>query len=307
MAYQTKSGEFFDYLTQLLTEKKVNDMIQILSDATSADPTLNGDLKFLKLRANKKLMVAVGETGSTQSGQIKDVINLIRELKNAHSRRSVLVNTIGRPSKKTMKKIRKGNPVVPKKKVALGPWIFLLFLIGSGVAAYVFRDAILQNESVQKIIPERFLSETDSEKKVPAKNASSNKTTKKTKKPTKQKQPTSKAKKESKTTAVTPQPISSGLGKWYIQVANYGKLDQAMDKRKRVEMSFDQAVILQKNSGSRPNYRIVIPGFANQDDAENFKENRKVENLYVGSFSRSFASDCGNLQSTDETYIYWCK
>ena len=307
MAYQTNSGEFFDYLSQLLTENKVNDMIQILSDATSPDPTLNGDLKFLKLRANKKLMVPAGGVGGSQQGQVKDVIKLISELKNAHSRRSVMVNTVAKPSKKTMKQIRKNNPSAPKKNRSIGPWIFLLFLIGSGVAAYIFRDSILQNEFVQKVIPESFFSEnTDSNKKVPAKKTSSKKSNKKTEKKPKKKETTTTSKKEA-TVPSSPKPVSSGLGKWYIQVASYGKLDQALDKRKRVEMSFDKAVIIQKNTDNKPNYRIVIPGFSSQSAADDFKEERKVHNLYVGSFSRSFSSDCGNLKSTDESYIYLCK
>lgn len=307
MAYQTNSGEFFDYLSQLLTENKVNDMIQILSDATSPDPTLNGDLKFLKLRANKKLMVPAGGVGGSQQGQVKDVIKLISELKSAHSRRSVLVNTVAKPSKKTMKQVRRNNPSAPKKSRSIGPWIFLLFLIGSGVAAYVFKDSILQNEFVQKVIPESFFSENgDSKKKIPAKNTSSKKSNKKVEKKPKKKEPTTTSRKET-TVPSSPSPVSSGLGNWYIQVASYGKLDQALDKRKRVEMSFDKAVILQKNTNNKPNYRIVIPGFSSQNAAEDFKENRKVQNLYVGSFSRAFASDCSNLQATDESYIYLCK
>ena len=74
MAYQTNSGEFFDYLNQLLLEKKVNETIEILSDASSADPTLNGDLKFLKLRVNKKLMVPAGSIGGPSAEHIRDLV-----------------------------------------------------------------------------------------------------------------------------------------------------------------------------------------------------------------------------------------
>ena len=77
MAYQTNSGSFFDYLTQMLVENKVSETIQILSDASSSDSTLNGDLKFLKLRANKKLMVSAGGIVNPPKTQIQDVIKLI--------------------------------------------------------------------------------------------------------------------------------------------------------------------------------------------------------------------------------------
>lgn len=299
MAYQTNSGDFFDYLTQLLVENKVSEMVQILSDASSSDVTLNGDLKFLKLRANKKLMVLAGGVGKPPKTQIQDVIKLIKELKNAHFRRNVKVNTLTQPSKGAMKAIQKNNPSssFSKKKRSVWPWIFLLLLLGGGAAGYYFKDQILQNEYVKKVIPEGFFSSNNSselnkasaapkkpKKKIPKKNNTN--TTSSNKKVTK--------------------PSSTSIGKYFIQIASYSELDQAKSKRKRVAMSFDRAFILKKDLGGKPNYKIVIPGFATRENAEDFQDDRKVDKLYIGAFIQPFSSGCGNLFEMEKN-IYVCK
>ena len=133
MAYQTNSGEFFDYLNQLLVQNKINNTIQILSDASSTDPTLNGDLKFLKLRVNKKLMVPAGGTGKPQKDQIQDVIKLVSELKSAHARRNVIVYTLTEPSKDIVNNIPNYQTTkTNKKKSPVWPWVLLFLLVAGG-------------------------------------------------------------------------------------------------------------------------------------------------------------------------------
>lgn len=323
MAYQTKSDEFFDFLHQLLVENKVNETIHLLSDATSVDATLHGDLKFLKLRVNKKLMVPAESVGGPPKDQIRDVIKLLGELKKAHNRRKVMVSTYTEPSKKGIKAIKKviinkpkptysstatasttatsatvtatapANPIAeineatPKKKRAIWPWVLLLFLIGGGASGYFFKDKILQNEYVQKVIPEGWISEADIESNTtPVKNTSNKKTT--TPKKT------------------TSKPSKTSLGRWYIQIASYPTLGQALNKRKRVEMSFDRSVVLQKNLKGKPNYRVVIPGFSDKKAAESFKAERKVGKLHIGAFAQAFSRDCRDLKES-ESNIFICK
>lgn len=317
MAYQTNSGDFFDYLTQLLIENNVNETIQILSDASSSDPTLNGDLKFLKLRVNKKLMVPAGGVGNPPKTQIQDVIKLVKELKNAHYRRNVKVKTLTEPSRKAMKQIQKNNPLSTssKKKGSVWPWILLLLLLGGGAAGYYFQDQILENEYVKKIIPEDFLSSDDGSSDI--KKAS---TTPATEKPKKKK--TSKPKVENKTERTekveTPTPpkettskkkvtrqLSSGTGRYFIQIASYTELEQAKQKRKRVAMSFDRAFVLQKDLGGKPNFKIVIPGFETREDAEDFYDDRKVDKLYQGAFIQPFRNGCRDLSELEKD-VYVC-
>jgi len=297
MAYQTNSGDFFDYLTQLLVENNVSDMIQILSDATSPDPTLNGDLKFLKLRANKKLMVAAGAASNLPKTQIRDVIKLIKELKNAHYRRNVQVSTLTEPSRDAMKIIAEHNPssvAASKKKRSVWPWVLLFLLLSGGAVGYYFKDQILQNEYVKKVIPEEFLSSDNS----PEINKVSSTPAKSKKKSTKKKTTTSNKK--------VTKPSSTNNGKFYIQIASYSELSQAKDKRKRVEMSFDKAIILRKDLGGKPNYKIVIPGFKTRENAEDFQDDRKVDRLYRGAFIQPFSSGCRNL-SESEKNVFVCK
>jgi len=299
MAYQTNSGNFFDYLTQLLVENKVSEMIQILSDASSSDPTLNGDLKFLKLRANKKLMIPAGGVGSPPKTQIRDVIKLIKELKDAHSRRNVNVSTLTEPSKKAMKQIERNNPssnTSSKKKRSAWPWILLFLLLGGGAAGYYFKDQVLENEMVKKIIPEGFLSSADASE---INKASVIPEEKQAKKETTNTSSSSSSKKK------VIKPSSTSIGKYFIQIASYTELDQAKDKRKRVGMSFDRAIILQKDLGGKPNYKIVIPGFRTRENAKDFQEDRKVGKLYLGSFIQSFRRGCGNLSELEEN-VYAC-
>ncbi len=301
MAYQTNSGDFFDYLTQLLVENKVSEMVQILSDATSSDPTLNGDLKFLKLRANKKLMVPVGGVGGASKTQIQDVIKLVKELKNAHYRRNVKVNTLTEPSRKAMKQISKNNNSgsSSKKKRSVWPWIFLLFLLGGGAAGYYFKDQILQNKYVQQIIPEGLFSSNDN---AATEINKSNAVPEKPKSKPAKKETTSPKKKVVKPSST----MSSGIGRYFIQIASYSELEQAKSKRKRVEMSFDRAVILEKELGGKPNYKIVIPGFTTRENAEDFYDDRKVDKLYNGAFIQPFSSGCSNMSELEKN-IYSCK
>lgn len=296
MAYQTNTEEFFDYLNQLLIEKRVNETIKILSDATSSDPTLHGDLKFLKLRVNKKLMVPAGSIGKPPTESIRNISKLINEMKNAHSRRNVIVSTLTEPSSQTFQKVQKGKSkkTTGTKKRSILPWVLLLLLLGGGAASYFFKDKILQNEYIQKVIPEGWTS-TESNATVPAKNTSNKKPAKKTK-PTK----TTSSKK------TTSNRSNTNLGNYYIQIASYGELNQALNKRERVEMSFDRAIVLQKKIDNESNYRVVIPGFSNKDAAEDFKADRKVNSLHVGAFTRAFNNDCRNLQESDSN-IYVCK
>ncbi|MFK7771425.1 MAG: SPOR domain-containing protein [Saprospiraceae bacterium] len=324
MAYQTNSGNFFDYLTQLLIENKVSETIQILSDASSSDPTLNGDLKFLKLRANKKLMVPAGGVGGPPKTQIQDVIKLIKELKSAHYRREVKVNTLTEPSKKAMKQIRKNNPssdTSSKKKRSIWPWIFFLLLLGGCAAGYYFKDQILQSELVKEYIPEGFLSSNDAseinkasavvpkiEKKQPKKETTASST------PSSSSTLPSSSSSSSSLIPVKPsssnkkviKPSSTSNGRYFIQIASYSELKQAKDKRKRVEMSFDRAIILQKDLGGKPNYKIVIPGFETRENAEDFQDDRKVDRLYIGAFIQPFRSGCGKLTKLEEN-VYVCK
>ena len=313
MAYQTNSGNFFDYLTQLLTENKVSEMIQILSDASSPDPTLNGDLKFLKLRANKKLMVPAGGIGGPPKTQIQDVIKLIRELKSAHYRRDVKVNTLTEPSRKAMKQILKNNPSSnpsTKKKRSAWPWILLLLLLGGGAAGYYFKDQILQSELVRKYIPEGLLSSNDTSEinkasAAPERVRNQPKKEPTTSSPSSSSSSSSSTQPSSSSSNKVTKPSSTSIGKYFIQIASYSELTQAKSKRKRVEMSFDRAIILKKDLGGKPNYKIVIPGFRTRENAEDFQDDRKVDRLYIGAFIQPFRSGCGNLSELEEN-IYAC-
>jgi cell division protein FtsN len=328
MAYQTNSGDFFDYLTQMLTENKVSETIQILSDASSPDSTLSGDLKFLKLRANKKLMVPAGGVGGTPKTQIQDVIKLIKELKSAHYRRSVKVNTLTEPSRKAMKQIQKNNPASStssKKKRSVWPWIFLFLLLGGGAAGYYFKEQILESELVKEYIPAGFLSSDDAPKinktsaapKKEKKQAKKETTTSSPSTPSSSSLPSSPSQ-SSSTTPSSPsssssssskkkviKPSSTSIGRYFIQIASYSDLVQAKSKRKRVEMSFDRAIVLQKDLGGKPNYKIVIPGFKTRENAEDFQDDRKVDRLYIGAFIQPFRSGCGNLTKLEED-VYVC-
>lgn len=312
MAYQTNSDEFFTFLQQILAENMVNETVQLLSVANSSDQTLEGDLKFLKLRANKKLMIPAGVTSPPIKDQVRDVIKLVEELKKAHARRTVQVTTPMELSKKAIRKsfasstprttttrnaatatsataiTNTGFDTTTKKKTRVWPWVLLFLLLGGGAAGYFFKDKILQNEHVQKVLPEGFLSgEADS-----STDDSKTTTSKKDKKKT-----TSKKK--------SSNPSSSTLGKYYIQIASYAKLDQALSKRKRIEMSFDRAIIVQKNIGNVPNFRVVIPGFSSKSHARDFINDRKVEKLYNGAFAQAFSRDCRDMAKEDSN-IYIC-
>ena len=342
MAYQTNTDEFFDFLHQLLIENKVNETIHLLSDATSTDATLHGDLKFLKLRANKKLMVLSGGVGGTHKEKVKDVIKLLGELKKAHNRRKAMVSTLTEPSKKGVKSIKKIartapvtstintaktatattsttrtinqsaaaaaatatttrtstatpvspingiNNVTPKKKRAVWPWVLLFLLLGGGAAGYFLKDKITQNSFVQKILPAGWISDAELEEdSTPVKNTSNKKDKK-------------------RTTSSTTKPSKISLGRWYIQIASYPTLKQALDKRERIEMSFDRAIVLQKNINGKTNYRVVIPGFSEKKIAETFKKDRKVGKLHIGAFTRAFNKDCRDLKES-ESNIFVCQ
>ena len=314
MAYQTNSGSFFDYLTQMLVENKVSETIQILSDASSSDPTLNGDLKFLKLRANKKLMVSAGGIVNPPKTQIQDVIKLIKELKSAHYRRNVKVNTLTEPSRKALKQIRKNNqPGITslKKKKSIWPWIFLFLFLGGGALGYYFKDQILENEMVRKYIPPGLLSGNDSSKTNKA-NLESGKPKYKNKKITSSSTSSNSSTSSSlsspsdlRTVKKKVVPSFESIGKYFIQIASYSELDQAKSKRKRVEMSFDRAIVLQKDLGGKPNYKIVIPGFDTRENAEDFQDDRKVSRLYIGSFIQPFRSGCVDLTELEKD-VYVC-
>ena len=314
MAYQTNSGSFFDYLTQMLVENKVSETIQILSDASSSDPTLNGDLKFLKLRANKKLMVSAGGIVNPPKTQIQDVIKLIKELKSAHYRRNVKVNTLTEPSRKALKQIRKNNqPGITslKKKKSIWPWIFLFLFLGGGALGYYFKDQILENEMVRKYIPPGLLSGNDSSKTNKA-NLESGKPKYKNKKITSSSTSSNSSTSSSlsspsdlRTAKKKVVPSSESIGKNFIQIASYSELDQAKSKRKRVEMSFDRAIVLQKDLEGKPNYKIVIPGFDTRENAEDFQDDRKVSRLYIGSFIQPFRSGCVDLTELEKD-VYVC-
>ncbi|MFK8008582.1 MAG: SPOR domain-containing protein [Saprospiraceae bacterium] len=299
----------------MLIENKVSETIKILSDASSSDPTLNGDLKFLKLRANKKLMVPAGSVGGPPKTQIQDVIKLIKELKSAHYRRDVKVNTLTEPSRKAMKQIRKNNPsenTSSKKKRSAWPWILLFLLLGGGAAGYYFKDQILQNDLVKKYIPEGFLSSNDTSE-INKASAAPEKKNPKTKKETTPSSTSSSSLLPSASSLTPPpsnkketKPSSSEIGKYFIQIASYSDLDQAKSKRKRVEMSFDRAIVLQKDLGGKPNYKIVIPGFKTRENAEDFQDDRKVDKLYLGAFIQPFKSGCSNLSELEDN-VYVCK
>ena len=294
MAYQTKSGDFFDYLHQLLIENKINDTTKIITGATSADATLHGDLKFLKHQASKKLMVSARNPRGASKEQIKSMIKLVAEIKNAHARRNVFVSSAIEPSKDAMASIQNNNSSSPtKKKKSILPWVLLFLLFGGAATGYFFKDKILGNETIQQMLPEASSSIKETESPKPKKTTSTKK--RKKKKPAKV---TSSKKNASKPSAVA-------LGKWYIQIASYGKLDQALSKRKRVQMSFDRAIILQKNINGKTNYRVVIPGFTNKESAENFKSERKVNSLHIGAFTQPFSRDCRNLTEA-KVNIYVC-
>ena len=315
MAYQTNSDEFFTFLQQILAENMVNETVQLLSVANSSDQTLEGDLKFLKLRANKKLMIPAGVTSPPIKDQVRDVIKLVEELKKAHARRTVQVTTPMELSKKAIRKsFASSTPTprtttttstatkaaatattntsfdttTPKKKTRVWPWVLLFLLLGGGAAGYFFKDKILQNEYVQKVLPEGFLSDEVDSSTDDSKTTTSKKAKKKT---------TSKKK--------SSNPSSTTLGKYYIQIASYAKLDQALSKRKRIEMSFDRAIIVQKNIGNVPNFRVVIPGFSSKNHARNFINDRKVEKLYNGAFAQAFSRDCRDMAKEDSN-IYIC-
>jgi len=284
MAYQTKSDDFFDLLTQLLSQKKINETIQLLSDATSIDPTLNGDLKFLKLRANKKLMApAGGITLGTPQQQLKDVILLVNELKKAHARRTVDVSTLTDPT-------MVGNDNAPQKKKKSGkkgpmwPWVLLSLLLLTGIGGYIFKDKIMENETVQN-----FMNESSEEEE---------------EEPVKAEKPVTKREKP-KRTSNKVKPSSTDIGGWYIQLASYANLDPAKRKRKRVEMSYDRSIVLKKTLGSKSTYRILVPGFQSQRDAEKFKSDSRITNLYKGAFVESFSKECGSLLEVEDN-VYEC-
>ena len=71
-------------------------------------------------------------------------------------------------------------------------------------------------------------------------------------------------------------------------------------------MSFDRAIILQKDLGGKPNFKIVIPGFETRENAEDFQDDRKVDKLYLGAFIQPFKSGCGNLTKLEEN-VYVCE
>lgn len=321
MAYQTNSGNFFDYLTQLLIENKVSETIKILSDASSADPTLNGDLKFLKLRANKKLMAPAGGVGNPPKTQIQDVIKLIKELKSAHNRRQVKVNTLTEPSKRAMKRIRKNNSSdsnSSKKKRSAWPWILLFLLLGGGAAGYYFKDQILQHELVKKYIPEGFLSSDDTPE-----NGKKSVTPKKEKKTISKKETTpppapkkvepiistnsdKKGTSSSSSNRTVTNRSSTSFEKYFIQIASYSKLSQAKNKRSEVENKFEGTIVLQKDLGGKPNFKIVIPGFKTRENAEDYYDDQKVDASYRGAFIQPFRSGCSNLAKLEE-HVYVCQ
>ena len=283
MAYQTKSDDFFDLLTQWLSQNKINETIQILSDATSVDPTLNGDLKFLKLRANKKLMApAGGITLGTPQQQLKDVILLVSELKKAHARRKVDVSTLTDPA-------TVGKNIVTKEKKKSGkkgpmwPWVLLSVLLLTGIGGYIFKDKIMANEQVQN-----FMNESEEEEEEPVK----------VEKPTTKRETPKQTKSKVK-------PSSTDIGGWYIQLASYANLDPAKRKRKRVEMSYDRSIVLKKTFGSKSTYRILVPGFDSQQDAEKYRTDSRITNLYKGAFVESFSKECGSLLEVEDN-VYEC-
>ena len=283
MAYQTKSGDFFDLLTDLLSQNKINETIQLLSDATSIDPTLNGDLKFLKLRANKKLMAPAGGIAmGTPQQQLKDVILLVDELKKAHARRTVNVSTETDPTNidrnmTTQKKNKSG------KRGATWLWVLLSLLLLTGIGSYIFRDKIMGSEMVQNFMNESSEEETEPEK---------------VEKPvTKRKEP--------KRTNNKVKPSKTDIGGWYIQLASYANLEPAKRKRKRVEMSYDHSIVLKKTLGSKSTYRILVPGFDSQGDAEKFRSERRITNLYKGAYVKSFSQECGSLLEVVDN-VYEC-
>ena len=304
MAYQTNSGELFYYLNQLLVLNKINDTIHILSDASSSDATLNGDLKFLKLRVNKKLMVPAGAVGGPPKEQIQDVVKLVQELKNAHARRNVFVYTITEPSKNILKNIPQNQSSKSKKKTAVWPWVLLFLLLGGGAAGYFLKDQIMEIEFVKNI----FSDDAPTENKVVKNDSPKSSTTKKDRKTSTPKQSTPKEdppKQNTSTSSASSRQLSKGLGTWYIQIASYAKLDQALKKRERVALSFDRSIVIQKNINGRPNYRVIIPGFKSKENAEAFKAVRKVNNLHTGAFTQTFNLDCKDMDQED-TYIYFC-
>jgi len=284
MAYQTKSGEFFDLLTELLSQNKINETIQLLSDATSVDPTLNGDLKFLKLRANKKLMAPAGGMAmGTPKQQLQDVIKLVGELKKAHSRRKVAVATVtdpyGKDTKNSSKKKNKKG-----KKGATWPWVLLSLLMLGGIGSYIFKDKIMENEIVQNFMN----SEEVEENSEPAK----------TEKPV-----TKREKPRPVNNRVTPS--KTDIGAWYIQLASYASLEPAKRKRKRVEMSYDRSIVLKKTLRNKSTYKILVPGFESQSDAEKYREESRITRLYKGAFIKSFSKECESLTET-ESNVYEC-
>ena len=280
MAYQTNSGEFFDLLTQMLSQNKISETIQLLSDATSVDPTLNGDLKFLKLRANKKLMAPAGGMAmGTPQQQLKDVIKLVSELKKAHARRKVAVSTLTDPFGKGTNPTTKKNKT--ERKGATWPWVLLSLLLLGGIGSYIFKDKIMEHELVQNFMNSEEVEEPE---------------TPKVKKPaTKIPKPVSKKVKPSKT----------DLGGWYIQLASYASLEPAKRKRKRVAMSYDRSIVLKKTLRSKSNYRILVPGFESQKDAEKYRKDSRITNLYKGAFVESFSKECGSLLELEDD-VYEC-
>ena len=281
MAYQTNSDDFFDLLTRLLSQNKINETIQLLSDATSVDPTLNGDLKFLKLRANKKLMAPAGGLAmGTPQQQLKDVILLIAELKKAHARRTVQISTLTDPEAVSNEKTNKNKK--SGKKGLMWPWVLLSLLLLAGIGGFIFKDKIMGNEKVQSLMNK------SSEKVEPVK----------TKKPVTNRKKAKPAKNKVK-------PSSTDIGGWYIQLASYANLGPAKRKRKRVEMSYDRSIVLKKTLGSKSTYRILVPGFDSQGDAEKFRTDSRITKLYKGAFIESFSKECGSLLEVEED-VYEC-
>ena len=283
MAYQTNSGEFFDLLTQKLSQKQINETIQLLSDATSVDPTLNGDLKFLKLRANKKLMApAGGMTMGSPQQQLKDVILLVGELKKAHARRKVVVSTLADPyGKGTTPSNNKKNKT--GKRGATWPWVLLSLLLLGGIGSYIFKDKIMEHEIVQNFM------NSEAEEEAPE--------------PEEAKPVTKREKPKASNSKV--RPSKTDIGGWYIQLASYASLDPAKKKRKRVAMSYDRSIVLKKTLRNKSTYRILVPGFDSERDAEKYKSDSRINNLYKGAFVESFSKECGSLLELEDD-VYEC-
>ena len=83
-------------------------------------------------------------------------------------------------------------------------------------------------------------------------------------------------------------------------------MEPAKRKRKRVEMSYDRAIVLIKNLGNgKSTYRILVPGFESEKNAEKYKSESRITNLYRGAFVESFSKECGVLTEL-ENEVYEC-